>query len=452
MTTLTGFVPENLVHWPRRPLSERAFDVVYRGRDLPYWLGRLTQEKHWIAEGFLELAPRYGLRTDIGWREQDRIYGDRWIEFIASGRATLGTESGASIADFDGSVERAVRQHLRTHPGASFDDVHKAVLRPHEGNVTVNVVSPRVFEAAALGTGLVMFPGDYSGVLSPDEHYIVLEKDFSNVDDVAAKLKDDQFLAALTARANDHLVKTGRWSYATFMHDFDDVVADEARTARGHARAPRHRLARMERDIRVPPPYARLARGALIALSAVSKRERAVRSELEFSSWLAKGVLALRAVLSDRDLRRLFREGRRAGMALDSLLEEILDLSLLRRAAEGSLPAMRQFTVSWEFDSSTKLLRFASRPVEQAPGDSHLSSASAVDALRASSVTAIEWDHTALDGTVQLKRPDIDIGIGSDGVTRFPLLIQIGRRKPALLVRTLQHVMAIDQLAARPLR
>jgi hypothetical protein len=249
--TLTGYVPEDLARRPRRPLQERTIDVGYRGRDLPFWLGRLTQEKQWIAQGFAERASACGLHVDIGWREEDRIYGERWVDFIASCRATLGTESGASIADFDGGVERAVRRYLDTHPDADYEQVAEAVLRPYEGNVVVNVVSPRVFEAAALGTALVMFPGEYSHTVLPDEHYIVLEKNFSNMDDVAEKLKDVEYLNALTTRASDHVVRSGRWSYATFIHEFDDVVADEAVTVRGPSRATRHRIANVERWLRL---------------------------------------------------------------------------------------------------------------------------------------------------------------------------------------------------------
>jgi hypothetical protein len=269
--TLTGYVPESLEHLARRPLRDRPIDVAYRGRDLPYWGGRLTQEKQLIAQGFLERAPKYGLRTDIAWREQDRIYGDRWLDFISSCRATLGTESGASIADFDGGVERAVRAFMQEHPDASFEDVHEAVLGSFEGNVTVKAISPRVFEAAALGTALVMFPGDYSGIVSAGEHYIVLEKDFSNMDEVVAKLKDDDFVTGLVERAHAHLVRSRRWSYPRFIEEFDDVVAESAKAAHGPAFAPRHRIATMERALRVPPLNVRLARGLLSAASAVRK-------------------------------------------------------------------------------------------------------------------------------------------------------------------------------------
>ncbi len=249
--TLTGYVPDGIEQWPGRPLRERALDVAYRGRNLPFWLGRLAHEKQQIAELFLERAAAYGLRTDIGWLEQDRLYGDRWIEFIASSRATLGTESGASIVDFDGSIERAVREYLTVRPAASFEEVDEAVLGPFEGNVRINVVSPRVFEAAALRTALVMYPGEYSETVTPDEHYIVLERDFSNLDGVVARLRDDAFMKALVERAHEHLVRSGRWSYAAFVRQFDDVVAEEAFTTRGPSLAPRHRIAGAERWLRV---------------------------------------------------------------------------------------------------------------------------------------------------------------------------------------------------------
>jgi len=449
--TLTGYVPESLQNVPRLPLIERPIDVGYRGRDLPFWLGRLTQEKQWIAQGFLARVSAHDLRTDIAWREQDRIYGDRWVEFIASCRATLGTESGASIADFDGSAERAVRAFWASHPGASYDEVHEAVLRPYEGNVVVNVISPRVFEAASLGTGLVMFPGEYSGIVSPGEHYIVLKKDFSNVDEVVGRLKDDQFMTTLTERAHDHLVKSGRWSYASFIREFDDILTEEADTVHGPGRAPRHRLAEMERALNVPPLHVRVTRGALTVAAAIRRKDFARRSEIESGSWLVKGALAVRAAVGEADLRPIFREGRRAGMALDSLLEEILELSLLRRAAQGDLATDERFVVTPEFDTGGRFLRFVSRPAEPPVQRANGIAARALEALRAGAVDVIEWDHTAIGTTLQLRRPTVEIGIGTDGVKRYTLLIQIGRRHPGLLERALAPAFGGGRIVARRL-
>ncbi len=441
--TLTGYVPANLQTIRVASLKDRTIDVAYRGRELPFWLGRLTQEKVWIGQGFLERAPRYGLRCDIGWRETERIYGTNWISFIASSRATLGTESGASIADFDGSVEKAVRSYFRAHPAASFNEVHEAVLRPYEGNVVVNVISPRVFEAVSLGTALVMFPGDYSGIVAPGEHYISLEKDFSNMDDVVDRLRDDAYLDALTARTREHVVGSGRWSYRAFVEEFDRVVAEEASEVRGPSAAPRHRLARLERALRVPPLPIRLFHGLLAGASAATGWRIARRTDRgSGSSTLRKGLLAMRTALADGELRALFDEGRRAGLAFDRLLEEILELSLLRKAVVQKLRTSERFDLRSEFDADNRGLRFvSSQPGGNAGSEDGLSQL-VHEALRAGKVDVIEWDHRALGGTVHLRRPRMEVGIGSDGVERFVLLAKIGRDNPVALERALAPMLA----------
>jgi hypothetical protein len=449
--TLTGYVPDSLLRRPLKPLHERTIDVGYRGREVPFWLGRLTQEKKWIGQEFLRLAPAYGLKCDIGWREEDRIYGGDWVGFIANCRATLAAESGASIADFDGSIEDAVRTYLLEHPDASFEDVHEAVLRPYEGNVVANVISPRVFEAAALGTALVMFPGEYSGMLIAGEDYIRLAKDFSNMDEVVTQLKDDDFLTALTQHAYEHLVASGRWSYAAFIQQFDGVVSEEASSARYGFGAPRHRLAKIERVLRVPPPHVRLLRRGFATASALTGRHFADKSGSAVKSVWHKSTLALRAAIGDAQLRPIYREGRRAGMAVDSLLDEILKLSVLRSAASGKLRADDRFAVVSEFDAADGSLRFVSQR-EDADQSVNGSSRVVRDALLAGSVKAIEWDHRAMGPTLWLRKPRVELVIGKDGFKSFTLLAQIGQRKPALIERALRPIIGMHESGKRSTR
>jgi hypothetical protein len=440
--TLTGYVPDNLVGRPLRPLRERTIDVGYRARDLPFWLGRLSREKAWIGQRFAELAPAYGLHCDIAWTEHDRIYGSQWIEFVSSCRATLGTESGASIADFDGSAEREVRAYLRKHPGAPYEEVHEAVLRPYEGNVFMNVVSPRVFESVSLGTALVMFPGQYSGVVTPGEHYIELEKNFSNMDEVVAHLRDDSFLANMTRRAYDDLIGSGRWSYRTFVAEFDRVVDEETGAMRGPASAPRYRLAKAERTMRVPGMRVRLFRGGHAAWTRVSRRDPSLRFAIDYESQIEKGFLAMRTLLADRDLRPLFRLGRRAGAPLDRLLREILELSLLRRAAGGGSLPRQSFTLDAEFDAGRKSLCFVSTPVGGAAPKAASALGAIREAVRAGDLKVIEWDHRALGGKVHLDRPQMDVGIGFEGLENFTVLAGIGRENPSALERALAPVLS----------
>jgi hypothetical protein len=440
--TLTGYVPENLRERAVRPIAERPIDVGYRARDLPFWLGRLSREKAWIGQRFLELAPPYGLRCDIAWQEHDRIYGEQWIDFVASCRATLGCESGASIADFDGSIEQSVRAYLRAHPAAPYEVVHEALLKPYEGNVIMNVISPRVFEAASLGTALVLFPGEYSGVVSAGEHYIALEKDFSNMDEVVALLRDDSYLSALTARTRNELIKSGRWSFESFVKEFDAVVDEEAHTMRGHGVAPRWRLARAERSLRVPGIRVRLLRAGHSVWNRVAQHDPSMRFAIEYESQIQKGFFTLRTLMADREIRPLLRLGRRSGAPLDRLLREILELSLLRKAAEGGMLPDQTFTLSAEFDPARKAACFVSTPIGNGRVQDDRESQRIREAMRKGELKVIEWDHRALGGRIRLDRPTMEVGIGFEGLENFTVLARIGVQNPAALERALAPALA----------
>jgi hypothetical protein len=224
VSVLAGYVPEHLVGAPTIPIKDRPFDIIYRSREVQYWLGKLGQEKKWMAQGVLARAEQYGLTTDISVKEEKRIYGDKWHDFLRSGRVALGTEGGASIWDFDSTACDKAEEYLTRHPDATFEEVHKAVLEPYEGNLMYNTLSPRLFEAAALRTPLVMFPGWYNGVVEAGKHYIVLEKDFSNFADVVKKIKDTPFLEDMAARTYEDIVDSGKYGKTRYIEYVDEAV------------------------------------------------------------------------------------------------------------------------------------------------------------------------------------------------------------------------------------
>lgn len=313
-TTLTGYVPDRYLTVPHRPLSERPIDVGYRGRDLPYWLGSLAQEKTWIAQGFLERAVRYNLVCDIAWKEEDRIYGAAWDEFISSCKAMLGTESGASITDFDGSVERRTKEYLSAHPDADFWEVYEKVLAPYDGNLVENTISPRIFECAAHRTALVLFPGEYAGVIRPWEHYIPLKKDFSNFAEVVERIRDLDYLEQMTLHTYDDLIASGRYSYRKMVETFDRAIAEVGIDARRRGKF-HYRAALIEREIVLPlsklnarfnPGNKRLLLGLPLALVRALKDR--VRQSFYHLVALLRKVLPLSLY---RRLRAIYRKVRR---------------------------------------------------------------------------------------------------------------------------------------------
>ena len=103
-TTLTGYVPEQLSGVKTKPLTERSIDAGYRARKCPFFLGRKSHDKFLIGKLFLRKKTK-GLGLRHCSKEKDRIYGNKWIDFLSNCKTTLGTESGASIIDFTGKIE-----------------------------------------------------------------------------------------------------------------------------------------------------------------------------------------------------------------------------------------------------------------------------------------------------------------------------------------------------------
>jgi len=426
VTTFAGFVPAAAADVEVRPLDYRPLDVSYRGRALPAWLGILGQEKAWIAQGFASRSEAAGLRCDIDWRENARIYGGNWFEFIASSRVTLGTESGATITDFDGTLEVRAAAWLADHPGAEFWDVHQAVLAPYENNVRMNVISPRIFEAIALRTGLVLFPGEYSGVLDPDTHYIVLEKDFSNFDEVAAQIRDTPALRRRIETAYDDIVRQGRFGYDVLAESLDHEIEASGAQARARGRPIGFQLALVEQRVRAYSP----ARPG-----SVLRRTLRMAAIMKFvaSDPGARGVLARSAV----DPRSLGAARPR------ELISDLARMSMLRRAHAGRITAGEHFFVHVLDSGAEGGLRLASSRV---PGP----------AQSAHEVTfPIVWNHAELGSrfAVPLTKwrwAHVTVGADGSGVHEFTALERLHNALPDEVTKLVAPVTRASRRVSTP--
>jgi len=233
--TLTGFVPLRLKPPEQlKPMAKRTSVIGYRGRDLPYWYGNLGQEKLIIGQRMRQICDERGIAVDIEWETNQRIYGNDWYTFLEDSKATLATESGTNVFDDYGDIRRNVEKALAADPNLSYEEIFDRYLSQHEGRIVVNQISPKVFEAIAYKTALVMFEGFYSGVVEPWKHYIPLKKDFSNIDDVLSKVADDEYLQTIAERAYTHVIESDHYSYRRFVEDFDDFLAASVGWSNGY--------------------------------------------------------------------------------------------------------------------------------------------------------------------------------------------------------------------------
>ena len=227
ISLLTGCVPEVLLNEEVLPIKDRKTDVFYRGRKVPYWLGRVAEEKWKIGKTFIEQTSGLDFNLDIKWEEGERIYGDDWILRIKSAKAVLGVESSATLLDYDGKIFHSVEKIFNINPDASFEDVENECFKDQDGKILLSAISPRCFEAAALKTALILFPGTYSGRLVANRHYIKLEKDFSNLNQVLGFLKDDKYLQNLVDTTFNEVVLNHINSYEHMSSAVDKSLLDQ---------------------------------------------------------------------------------------------------------------------------------------------------------------------------------------------------------------------------------
>jgi hypothetical protein len=235
INVLTGYVPEALLARAVPPLAARPIDVGYRARMVPAWLGDLGQEKWHIGRRFAADALDYELRCDIAYREEERLYGEDWIRFVMGCKAMLGVESGSSVFDFTGLIQTAVEQDAQQEPGIDYSELKRRHFAADDGRIDQRQISPRVFEAAALRTLLVLYDGTYSGILVPDRHYVALAKDHANMAHVAAILKDPVRAQAIVDTAYREIACNPAYHFTAHAAQVDAALdaacADRAKVA-----------------------------------------------------------------------------------------------------------------------------------------------------------------------------------------------------------------------------
>lgn len=226
MTVFTGYVPDDFADKHRQvlPVAERPILLGYRGRDIGGRYGRLGFEKYEVGRRMREECEARGIACDIAMDEASRIYGDDWFRFVGNCRAMLGSESGSNVFDFDGTIRKQYDAMAAATGRVPSYEEFAPFIAERDAEIDMGQISPRVFECAVMRTPMILIRGRYSGAIEPDDHYIAIERDFSNAGEVLARLEDVEALQAMADRAYDHLVASGQFGYAAFAEQLGEAI------------------------------------------------------------------------------------------------------------------------------------------------------------------------------------------------------------------------------------
>jgi len=473
ITVLTGYVPEHLEGKSgATPLGRRPIVIGYRGRDIGARYGELGFWKYEIGRRMKAICLERSIRCDIKVTEESRIHGESWYAFVESCRTMLGSESGSNVFDFDGSIERQYETLKRAMPDLSYEEFQPYVAE-HDRDIGMGQISPRVFEAAALHTPMILLAGRYSGLIQPDEHYVELRKDFSNVEDVLRQVEDIPALEAMADRTYRHLIGSGAYSYRRFVDLVDGVIErrlSEVESDLGVVTAARRGGEPSAPEVHgggstvteFPTVYPLdsshyFRRQIASALEGMTIRDltgelvrRILGGLLGRRGWIAarlrrdRGTFAkaraLVRAISAYPVRPLFLQGlvdrrlrRRVGY--EGLLGDLLKLEIVRQARRGTLQARERFFIRSTFDPVAGVVTLRSVPARRLSEEDRRgqSTPDLSMALRRSMVTSIIWDHSALGWQVvwEVRRSRwLTVFVGVDGVHRFDALVELARSHP----------------------
>ncbi len=292
----------------------------------------------------------------------------------------------------------------------------------------IQAISPRVFEAAALGTAMINFTGRYSDVIEPWTHYVPLEKDFSNFDEVVAAIRDDAVLEGMATRAHADLVASGEYSLRRFVQGFDGEIAARAQAPQRERRSPLARAAsrRLLSIEQLRSPARRAELPLVAALRARAGRRTGSRVIARFPE-----IEALEGLASSSDALR------------DHTGRVRQDLVRLAAAAAAHVRELHYFglpfDVHLELDEQERRLTLVStRGPSQDASERTLLRERIAAAIREGRVEEIVWNNSSIGAHLTfLSVPVSSLEIGyhvMNAAYRFTTLTELARLDPAKVI------------------
>lgn len=248
---------------PLRAQNERSLDIGARAvKYLPH-LG--DDDRNRLLQWFADHGSDRGLSVDISDTRLDR---KGWADYLNRCKATVATEAGTWFLERDDTTVNAIRAYVLSKPSKGFVLRNDSSLRRlghrlpwwirsiarramrsgpvrHEALVNEQLdhqeifnkffagrahpvhygkcISSRHFDAAGTKTCQIMFRGRFNDILRADEHYLALEADFSNVDEVLDAFRDSGRRQQVADAAFDLVMS--EHTYAHRMKRVYDVLA-----------------------------------------------------------------------------------------------------------------------------------------------------------------------------------------------------------------------------------
>lgn len=263
------------VYKPTVAIESRPLDIGVRAaRYLPY-LG--DDDRNRLLQWFADHGSQRGLNVEVS---DERLDRKGWADYLNRCKGTVATEAGTAFLERDDRTMNAIRDYVLAKQPRGVVLRNDSALRKfghklpwwmkslarrlmaggivrHEALVNEQLdhceifekffagrqpsnpagkcISSRHFDAAGTKTCQIMFRGRFNDILKADEHYLALDSDFSNIDDVLSCFRDAKERQRIADAAFDLVMS--KHTYSHRMQTVYDTLAGAAIARDGHANA-----------------------------------------------------------------------------------------------------------------------------------------------------------------------------------------------------------------------
>jgi spore maturation protein CgeB len=132
----------------------------------------------------------------------------------------VSTEAGTSFLERNDDTRERVNEYLGKKPKATFEEVFQIFFADYKNPISGKCIASRHFDAIGTKTCQIMFPGRFNDILKADEHYIALNRDFSNINNVLERFLDHSYRQRMVDRAYEYAMDCH-----THRHRIDQLLS-----------------------------------------------------------------------------------------------------------------------------------------------------------------------------------------------------------------------------------
>lgn len=207
--------------------NRRKWDLFYRGRDLPNWLGEIAIRKRELGVNLVKNLNAAKLKHNISSSESLRIYGKYWYHFLYLSKSSLLTQSGTKIIDMDG---RYIEQWVKPE----MPKLHNCEPLKLDNRM----ISPKLFEYAEWGSLIVSDHRIQIDKFIADHHYFLIDEDYSNITSLINILNYDNVRFSMSEAARERLINNEDFSYEILSKHFDKIISDHLKITKAEYSQP----------------------------------------------------------------------------------------------------------------------------------------------------------------------------------------------------------------------